>query len=329
MPIEDKKKQPLISPEEAIRRAREAQVPQVNTSFKPETSPLNPNKKTFDSRLMPEGYKFGDGVKPDAAVPAHEDERSEQRRAIDELYEAAKQRVSQHPKQERLERAHALISGISDLGRSIANMYFTNQGAPNGFKFDEGMSEAARKRAEKALERREKEREAYYKYATETADMDYKERQSDAKMALKQRELDLRADKLLQAKDEAEWKHGIEEAKLEVQKQILSVQEDFNNKRISLAQQKAAIERLNRVDHRLAEYEENYEYDPVSGKVTKKIRTVKNPDGTKQTEEITPQQSKPATPSNNNPAGNTSGNSTPAKKTLPSPAPKKKRLPNQ
>lgn len=202
MPIEDKNNQPLISPEEAIRRAREAQVPQVNTSFKPETSPLNPNKNTFDARLLPEGYKFGEGVKPDATAPAPEDERSEQRRAIDELYEAAKQRVAQHPKQERLERAHALISGISDLGRSIANMYFTSQGAPNGFKFDEGMSEAARKRAEKALERREKEREAYYKYAMKGADLDYKEAKENFDREKFEREQE-RKDKLNDSKVKA------------------------------------------------------------------------------------------------------------------------------
>ena len=174
MPIEEKKnQQPIISPEEAIRRAREAQMPQVETAFNPETSALKPNKQAFDAPLLPKGYKFGEGVKPDAPAPA--EERSEQRRAIDELYEAAKGRVAQHPKQERLERAQALISGISDLGRSIANMYFASKGAPNGFKFDEGMSEAARKRAEKALERREKERDAYYKYAMKGADLDYKE----------------------------------------------------------------------------------------------------------------------------------------------------------
>lgn len=57
---------------------------------------------------------------------------------------------------ERKERSQGIVSGISDLGRAIANMYYTTQGAPNGY--DDKNSLSAKHQAK--LEKQRKEREA-------------------------------------------------------------------------------------------------------------------------------------------------------------------------
>jgi len=103
-------------------------------------------------------------------------EPSADRSRLDELIEAARQRVEGHKYDEEMERAQGIWNGVADLGRSIANLYYTTEYSPNGYKHAEGLSEAGKRRMEKAMAQREKEKERYYRYVKEGAQMDYKER---------------------------------------------------------------------------------------------------------------------------------------------------------
>lgn len=228
-------------------------------------------------------------------------------RSYDDIYDYLDEQIKatqpeseeQRKRRVRTERTQALVNGIADVGRAFANLMATNNYAPNGYEQSQSLSDKARERWEKARAERQKRRAENWNYHLQKAKLKGDERDYELKrekekntaayhnqqMELRERDLELRAQKLLDAKSESEWKHGIEEAKLEIQRERLRVQEDFNNQRISLAQFKEANRRLDNINHNLAEYEETYEYDKISGKVKKKTRTVKNPDGTTTTSE--------------------------------------------
>lgn len=84
--------------------------------------------------------------------------------------ETAKKDEETARRQERLARAHSFTSGIGDLGRAIANMYFTTQYAPNGYDHGkDGLSEKAKARADKWRAERQRLQKEYYNYALQGA----------------------------------------------------------------------------------------------------------------------------------------------------------------
>lgn len=67
-------------------------------------------------------------------------------------------------KREKREKVNGIISGISDMGRALANLYFTSQYAPNAYQ-GETMSDKYQARLDKAKAQRDKDLDRYYNYA--------------------------------------------------------------------------------------------------------------------------------------------------------------------
>lgn len=181
----------------------------------------------------------------------------------------------------RRQKNRDMVNGIADMARAIGDLYHTNQYAPSQEVDKSLMSDVSRKRYDKAKAERDKKRSEWLHYVNNVAKQRNAEeghRLKNEQLALRQQEVALKADKLTMAKDEQEWKHGIEEAKLELKKQESEIRQAYYDKKITLEQQRVALQKLSKIRHQLDEYEENYEYDPVSGKVTKKWRTLKSKD---------------------------------------------------
>lgn len=145
-------------------------------------------------------------------------------------------------KRERRERSQNLVNGIADMGRAIANLYFTNRYAPNAYDSNQSLSEASRKRQERAKAEREKERDWHMRYALQRAGLQQgdqsfnfgverarqAERRADEAAAEARRQFD----ETMEAKKEA--------AQLAAQKQ-------------AAAEQKAAADRQERERHNRAQ----------------------------------------------------------------------------
>lgn len=186
----------------------------------------------------------------------------------------------------RRQKSRDMVNGIADMARAIGDLYHTDRYAPSQEVDKSLMSEVSRKRYDKAKAERDKRRAEYLNYVQNVSKQRNAEegyRLRNEQLALREKELALKTDKLNMAKDEQEWKHGIEEAKLELKRQEAEIRQAYYDKKITLEQQRVALQRLSKIRHQLDEYEENYEYDPVSGKVVKKWRTVHNADGSTST----------------------------------------------
>lgn len=62
---------------------------------------------------------------------------------------------------ERRERAQRVVNGIADMGRAMANMYYTSQYAPNAYSDKDSLSARSRERLEKANAERQKNDDRY------------------------------------------------------------------------------------------------------------------------------------------------------------------------
>lgn len=70
---------------------------------------------------------------------------------------------------EKRNKTNAIIAGISDLGSSLANLYFTTKGAPNAYNPKAGMSAKAQERYDKALADFDQNRAWHLNYAQRLA----------------------------------------------------------------------------------------------------------------------------------------------------------------
>lgn len=68
-------------------------------------------------------------------------------------------------KRERREKWEGVISGISDMGMALGNLFYTTKGAPNAYDAQSGMSAKAKERFERAKAEREKNEDRYMNYA--------------------------------------------------------------------------------------------------------------------------------------------------------------------
>lgn len=222
--------------------------------------------------------------KPQPAASSYDDIISSIQSEMDKM-------ENKHKEEQKVDAVVAAIDGIGDMGRAIGNIYATTKYVPSAFDPKETASAKYGERAAKAREAYQKDRREMMQYLDKykKANSDFhfnqekvrvQQAQEAQKLALRGKELELRAEKMLTAKNEAEWMHNLEESKLALQQRRLDIQAAYSNKLISLEQYRAENDRLKKIDNRLVEYEENYEYDKKSGKVTKKIMTVNKTDGT-------------------------------------------------
>lgn len=94
----------------------------------------------------------------------------------DQLITDYEKKIAKHPETERREKWRDFISGIGDASRAIANLYYTNQYAPNAYEQDKGLSAANRRRMERAKAEREKEKGEYYNFLKERSRIGEQER---------------------------------------------------------------------------------------------------------------------------------------------------------
>lgn len=120
----------------------------------------------------------GGGVQKDASVI---DPYAGTRGYIQTLIEAGKKRGKDLEKSEKLSRVHEAVAGISDMGRALTNLYYTNQYSPNAFE-PSGLSDKARERWERAKAEREKNRESIMNYHMMQDKLDDADRQWKYKM---------------------------------------------------------------------------------------------------------------------------------------------------
>lgn len=176
----------------------------------------------------------------------------------------------------RRQKSRDMVNGIADMARAIGDLYHTDRYAPSQEVDKSLMSEVSRKRYDKAKAERDKRRAEYLNYVQNVSKQRNAEegyRLRNEQLALREKELALKVDKLTMAKDEQEWKHGIEEAKLELKRQEAEIRQAYYDKKITLEQQRVALQRLSKIRHQLDNYEETYTYDPVSGKLVNKKRS--------------------------------------------------------
>lgn len=84
---------------------------------------------------------------------------------IEETILANTESPEEKAKRERREKTNAVINGISDTARGLANLHYVTDYAPNGFDFEKGASTAHDARVEKARKEREANRKYYTNYA--------------------------------------------------------------------------------------------------------------------------------------------------------------------
>lgn len=192
-------------------------------------------------------------------------------------------------KREKREKVNGIISGISDMGRALANLYFTSQYAPNAYQ-GETMSDKYQARLDKAKAQRDKDLDRYYNYALNLGKIregdkgfNFKVEQArlqqanaDRAYALNQeRETRLNGQYELNAK-KIEWQQQMAEKKFNLEEARLELQRMVAEKEISLEQ--ARLEEA-RIRHELQEYniQEEVERDD-KGRVVRrtKTRTVNN-----------------------------------------------------
>lgn len=194
--------------------------------------------------------------------------------------------------QERLARAHSFTSGIGDLGRAIANMYFTTQYAPNGYdNTKDSLSEKAKARADKWRAERQRLQKEYYNYTMQGANAKVgRERakvadeQAKAQQAHRDKQLDLyyqREERMQQEADRkermADWQKEYQQGQLDLKKAQIELRKWIEQGKMSRAQ----------IIHNLASRKRTKRYilDDKGKKIgEEEERIVMNPDGTLTTE---------------------------------------------
>ena len=195
-------------------------------------------------------------------------------------------------RQERLARAHSFTSGIGDLGRAIANMYFTTQYSPNGYDHNkDSLSEKAKARADKWRAERQRLQKEYYNYAMQGANAKVGGERAKAaderakeQQAYRDKQLDLyyqREERMQQEADRkermADWQKEYQQGQLDLKKAQIELRKWIEQGKMSRAQ----------INHNLASWKRTKRYilDDRGKKIgEEEERIVMNPDGTLTTE---------------------------------------------
>lgn len=232
--------------------------------------------------------KGGDGEKVTTSTDAKENTYSGYDDILAMVQEAQKRTKEDEEtarRQERLARAHSFISGIGDLGRALANMYFTTQYAPNGYDHNkDSLSEKAKARADKWRAERQRLQKEYYNYAMQGANA--KVGRERAKAA------DERAKEQQAYRDkQLDLYYQREESK----KRMADLQEKYKNRQLDLKEAEIELRKWieqgkmsrSQINHNLASWKRTKRY--IFNDRGKKIgeeeeRIVMNPDGTLTTE---------------------------------------------
>ena len=232
----------------------------------PQTTPSNEPIKPTTPTAAP----------TEQATPA----KSATRQLIDDINAKSEE---DRQKIERRRQAEETISGISDMGKALSNLYFTGKGAPNMYDPKTAMTPKARERYERALKNWEKNRAANMKYALSQRANELKE-ESNKIAADRNNQLDnyrteklkLEAEKQADTRQFKEWENQYKQGMLDVARERVAVQKAYNEGRLSWQSYHTRLTKL-------AEYEKTKTklYDESGREIGwKETRTVNNPDGT-------------------------------------------------
>lgn len=198
-----------------------------------------------------------------AVIAGDEDSYTETgRKMIQDLIDGVKPESEEARKmREKLERSQGVINGIADMGRALANLYFTSQYAPNAYDDTKSLSAAHQKRVKEAAEEREKKRKEYYNYAIAMNKLDEGERDFNFKQSVTAERLRQGSERLqLQIEQAAakasnnERRLALQEGRLALDQQRAELEAQYKNRLISIQQYKAETQRLNQIEHKLQEY---------------------------------------------------------------------------
>jgi hypothetical protein len=181
---------------------------------------------------------------------------------------------------ERRRRAEETISGISDMGKALSNLYFTGKGAPNMYDPKTAMTPKARERYERALKNWEKNRAASMQYALSKQKADLAEESN----RLKERQLndlaDYRAEEQRRKQEQLDFTKAQKEIENALKEEGLNVREGIarmNNatRQMSISQRSTLISPYKKVKQKVrdpktgevSEIEYRFTVDPITGEI--------------------------------------------------------------
>lgn len=231
----------------------------------------------------PQGFGGGTlGVNTDLTTPttptaAPTEQAAPAKTATQQLIDNIKsQSEEERQRIERRRQTEEAFSSIADMGKAIANLYYTSKGAPNMYDPKAEMTPKARERYEKALQNWEKNRAAAMSYALNKQSADLKQQAND----LAQRKLDEQERHNKAVEDRQNKEYELREAKFEFDKYFKGEglkQKDRIAKMNDTLQRWQAERRFSQAQmaHLLANYDE-YEWRDEQGH-KHKTRVVQNP----------------------------------------------------
>jgi len=204
-------------------------------------------------------------------VQTEEDPYANAKNVLQGLYKISKERMKDHPKQQRLASRHALINGIGDTARALSNLFFTTKGAPNAYDHNNSLSAKSRERMEKARAQRDSDTAAYYNYAMKLGDIKAQEnatkRQAERDAitdANNKRKLDLEEKKEARYQAALELdtlKLDVQQGNLDARNAEIQIKRMLAEGRINKMQADSAINAI-----KASGATTTYQYDPQTGK---------------------------------------------------------------
>lgn len=268
----------------------------------PQTGGIGKENGTMAATGVQQDVNMGDGEtkqpSPTTSLPTPTDADGKNYSGYDDILammQQAQKRTKEDEesarRQERLARAHSFIGGIGDLGRALANLYYTNQYAPNGYDHKDSLSEKAKARADKWRAERQRLQKEYYNYAMQGANAKVGRERAKAaderaqkQQAYRDKQLDLyyqREERMQQEADRkermADWQKEFQQGQLDLKKAEIELRKWIKQGAMSRS----------KIEHHLDSWKRTTRYifndrGKVIGKEEQRI--VMNPDGTLSTE---------------------------------------------
>ena len=174
-----------------------------------------------------------------AALSSAAEQQEEGKRYYEELLNLAKGQANAKAQEAVEEKRNAAIGGIADMGRALANLYFTTKGAPNAYEHaKESMGEKSRERYERARAQRDANRAAYINYVLNIGKMKDSREQARALAAARAAE---KAETLAEQNRHNKKMEWIAEKKWEDQLPIMQQNADSRAKQVDVAEKRVYV----------------------------------------------------------------------------------------
>ncbi len=195
-----------------------------------------------DNNLQTTGAAAVDATKDlanQAALSSAAEQQEEGKRYYEELLNLAKGQANAKAQEAVEEKRNAAIGGIADMGRALANLYFTTKGAPNAYEHaKESMGEKSRERYERARAQRDANRAAYINYALNIGKMKDSREQARALAAARAAE---KAETLAEHKRHNKEMEGIAKKKWEDQLPIMQQNANSRAKQVDIEEKRVYV----------------------------------------------------------------------------------------